>query len=379
MAREDVDVPGAVSKVDAALYETVYMDALFGAAAPGALDCEIVGLVAVFTAGVLVPDLKDHSSRVFVSLSAVHLCSPVGSMHYPGTWNLPAAIACAFCFQSLLAAMLAVCFYVPGLLFKGMEKDCEKRKITSSFLPGLDLAQASCLIRVEGHPALASAELEEGHESFNKNIPWNDVSDAVVTESPEYQCAAAAFEGTSSFVHSGPWEAQHKVQPVQFFVKGKVGMSTSVVRGCLEEVLSQVVGMDGLDVYAMMNGKILDSRSTLRHCGITNDCTVHIRYRLRGGSREDVPGQWTCSQCFAPRCWPVRKRCCRCGAARDDLPVSSKGKGNGKVDVAVGPLGRKPPPTAGNVPPTTRRPQVVPPRGPPGAGVGSRITAFASL
>ena len=54
-----------------------------------------------------------------------------------------------------------------------------------------------------------------------------------------------------------PWEAQHKVQPVQFFVKGKVGMSTSVVRGCLEEVLSQVVDTDGLDVYAMMNGKII--------------------------------------------------------------------------------------------------------------------------
>ena len=96
--------------------------------------------------------------------------------------------------------------------------------------------------------------------------------------------------------------------------------------------------------------------------------------RLRGGSREDVPGQWTCSQCFAPLCWPVRKRCYRCGAAQDDLPVSSKGKGIGKVDVAVGPLGRKPPPTAGNVPPTTRRPQVVPPRGPPGAGVGSPPT-----
>ena len=40
----------------------------------------------------------------------------------------------------------------------------------------------------------------------------------------------------------------------------------------------------------------------------------------------------------------------------------------------MGPLGRKPPPTAGNVPPTTRRPQVVPPRGPPGAGVGSLPT-----
>ena len=105
-------------------------------------------------------------------------------------------------------------------------------------------------------------------------------------------------------------------------------------------------------MYATMNGMILDLCSTLLSCGITDGCTVHVHFRLRGGSREDVPGQWTCSQCFAPRCWPVRKRCYRCGAARDDLPVSAKGKGNGKVDVAVGPLGRKPPPTAGNVPPT---------------------------
>ena len=226
---------------------------------------------------------------------------------------------------------------------------------------------------MERHSALACAELEEGQESFNNDIPWDDVTDALVTESPVYQCAAAAFEGTNSFVHSGPWEAQHKVQPVQFFVKGKVGMSTSVVRGCSEKVLSRVVGTDGLDVY-VTNGKILDLRSTLLSCGITDGCTVHVHFRLRGGSREDVPGQWTCSQCFAPRCWPVRKRCYLCGAARDDLPVSAKGKGNGKVDVAVGPLGRKPPQTAGNVPPTTRRPQVVPPRGPPGVGVGSPPT-----
>ena len=206
---------------------------------------------------------------------------------------------------------------------------------------------------------------KERHQFF---INCNDVRDAVV-DTVLVAKAAAALQGTSSSVHSGPWEAQHKVQPVQFFVKGK-----AVVRGCLEEVLSQVVGTDGLDVYATMNGKILDLCSTSLSCGITNDCTVHVHFRLRGGSREDVPGQWTCSQCFAPRCWPVRKRCYRCGAARDDLPVSNKGKGNGKVDVAVGPLGRKPPQTAGNVPPTTRRPQVVPPRGPPGAGVGSPPT-----
>ena len=210
----------------------------------------------------------------------------------------------------------------------------------------------------------------ERHQFF---INCNDVRDAVV-DTVLVAKAAATLQGTSSSVHSGPWEAQHKVQPVQFFVKGKAGSSTSVVRGCLEEVLSQVIGTDGLDVYATMNGKILDLCSKLLSCGITDDCTVHIHFRLRGGSRDDVPGQWTCSHCLAPRCWPVRKRCYRCGAARDDLPVSAKGKGNGKADVAVGPLGRKPPQTAGNVPPTTRRPQIVPPRGPPGAGVGSPPT-----
>ena len=126
-----VDVPGTTSMVDAALCETAFMDALFGAAAG-----EVVGTVAVITAGFLVPDLKDHGSRVFDSLSADHLCSPVSSMHNSGTWYLPAAIACAFCFQSLLAALLVACFFVPGFLSKGMEKDGEKGKIYSSFLPG---------------------------------------------------------------------------------------------------------------------------------------------------------------------------------------------------------------------------------------------------
>ena len=130
-----------------------------------------------------------------------------------------------------------------------MNKDgCKKRKIPSSFLPGRDLPQASCLIRVEEHFALACAELEVGQESFNNNIPLDDVRDAVITESPEYQSAAVALVQTNNVCQSGPWEAQHKVQPVHFFVKGKVGMSTSVVRGCLEEVLSKVVGTDGLGV-----------------------------------------------------------------------------------------------------------------------------------
>ena len=124
--------------------------------------------------------------------------------------------------RSRVAAMLAACFYVPGLLFKGMNKDgCKKRKISSSFLPGQDLPQASCLIRVEGHSALACAKLEEGQESFNNDFPWDDVSDAVVTESPEYQCAAAAFEGTSRSVHSGPGKRNTRSSLSSFSSKGR--------------------------------------------------------------------------------------------------------------------------------------------------------------
>ena len=95
LAQEDVDVPGAVSMVDA-LCETAYEDAMFGAAAPVALDGEIVGVLAVPSAGVLMPDFKNHSSRVCVSLSADHLCSPVGSMLEPGICPLRSRVPFAF-------------------------------------------------------------------------------------------------------------------------------------------------------------------------------------------------------------------------------------------------------------------------------------------
>ena len=58
------------------------------------------------------------------------------------------------------------------------------------------------------------------------------------------------------------------------------------------------------------------------------------------------------------------KGCYRCGAAREDMPVSSRGKekGLGKGILQLGHWVGKPPPTARNVPPTTRKPQAVPPR-----------------
>ena len=101
------------------------------------------------------------------------------------------------------------------------------------------------------------------------------------------------------------------------------------------------------------------------------NCTVSFFSQLRGGSRENVPGQWTCSNCFAERCWPVRIKCYQCGAPRnsDSAPWNDKKKGKGPK----GPLGRAPPKGPSSAPPTTStRPHVVPPRGaPPGAGVGN--------
>ena len=147
--------------------------------------------------------------------------------------------------------------------------------------------------------------LKERHQSI---ISRND---AVVAEIEAADEAAAAFQGAGSSVQSGTWEARQKSQPVQkvqFFIKGKVATSTSIVRGGLQETLSHVIGTDGLDVHAMVYGRMVDMRSTLSSVGIVGGCTVYIHLRLRGGSREDVPGQWKCSQCFAPRCWPVRKK-----------------------------------------------------------------------
>ena len=201
--------------------------------------------------------------------------------------------------------------------------------------------------------SFAALVLRQFWKERQKSVIHNDVRHAVVAASELEVQAAAAFEGTladaSSRVRSGIWEAQ-KVQPEkstnQFFVKEKVGTSTCVVKGHVEEVLDGVIGGGGLgDVY----GKWVDLYSMLSACGVT----VHLHARMRGGSREHVPGQWTCSICHAQRCWPVRTRCHRCREPRVDAPPrKSKGKGTGKSEGPQGPLGWKPPAVAGVVPPT---------------------------
>ena len=120
-------------------------------------------------------------------------------------------------------------------------------------------------------------------------------------------------------------------------------------------------------LYAMVGGKIVDHSLSLERIGITSNCTVSFFSRLRGGSRDNVPGQWTCSFCFAERCWPVRVKCYRCGNPRQADPIlfnDKKGKG------PKGPLGRAPPKGPSSVLPTTSsRPHVVPQRGGPPRGM----------
>ena len=89
-----------------------------------------------------------------------------------------------------------------------------------------------------------------------------------------------------------------------------------------------------------------------------------------GGLLVSGIGRLTCPKCSVS--WPCVGRHLIPILWPQQLGRSSRGKekGNGKGDIAVGPLGRKPPPTVGNVLPTIRKPQVVPPRGPLGAGVG---------
>ena len=206
---------------------------------------------------------------------------------------------------------------------------------------------------------------KERHQFF---INCNDDRDAVV-EISERQFVAAAASGTC-WSQPEKLEAVQSGQVIQFFIKGVRGARTQVVRGESQDSLGLVAGVIGMDVYAMVGGKVVDHSLSLECIGIVPDCTVSFFFRLRGGSRDNVPGQWTCSNCQAERCWPVRVKCYRCGAPRsaDPIPFTEK-KGKGPR----GPLGRAPPKGPSSVPPTTSsKPHVVPPRGsgPPGAGVG---------
>ena len=183
---------------------------------------------------------------------------------------------------------------------------------------------------------------------------------------------AAATEGT---LRSGPGSlglARSREGKNQFFLKGHDGC-TRVINCHDGDLIHDVVGYVGWDIYATLYGRILDLSGTLQSQGVSDNDTIRVSCRLRGGSNNaDIPGQWQCANCDATRCWPVRRNCYRCGAPRPETRPApapwNAGRNRGR---SKGPLGRDPPPGPSNVPPTAREPRVVPPRGPPGARVGT--------
>ena len=299
--------------------------------------------------------LLDFGSSVCRSLLEGRSCS-LGRMSVAPFWvvfsivssvraiQMLAALAFPFCFQFLLAAFCAAMLVVSCLLFSGIQRVCAFK-----FPLLLDPGFFEHAVHV-WKGKLAKDESEEnvsllnfGAKSFQ--VPscgildgfllapdvrefWKErhlsVRDAVV-EISEPQFVAAAALGTC---RSRPenLETVQSGQVIQFFIKGVRGTQTQVVRGGSQVALGLVAGVIGMDMYAMVGGKVVDHSLSLERIGITPNCTVSFFSRLRGGSRDNVPGQWTCSFCFAERCWPVRVKCYPCGTPRqaDPIPFNDK-------------------------------------------------------
>ena len=96
---------------------------------------------------------------------------------------------------------------------------------------------------------------------------------------------------------------------------------TRVIRCDGYDLIRDVVGYDGRDIYVTLHGHILDLSGTLLSAGVSDNDTVRVHCRLRGQSNNTVvPGQWQRGKCAATRCWPVRRNCYRCGAPRPYNP-----------------------------------------------------------
>ena len=70
-------------------------------------------------------------------------------------------------------------------------------------------------------------------------------------------------------------------QNILFFIKEVGGAQTQVVRRGRHVALGQVAGIKGVDVCAMMGGKIVDHALSLETLGIASNCTVSFFLRLR--------------------------------------------------------------------------------------------------
>ena len=90
--------------------------------------------------------------------------------------------------------------------------------------------------------------------------------------------------------------------------------------------------------YTTLSGRILDPDTEGKNLGLGDMSEVVFQRRLRGdglGSAGGVynggvtiPGEWTCSVCFAPHCWSARRSCCKCATPQingGELPSGQGG------------------------------------------------------
>ena len=260
--------------------------------------------------------------------------------------------------SSICSAFVGVCFvfegafmiassvssnFIGGLWFSGLAGQPQKAKDNDYYgYPRSSSLQASGLITADFDEALIKGSGEHGivsslPEGLGQASGRVDVPDDAKFE------AAAAFGGT---LRSGPGSldalglARSREGKIQFFLKGHDGC-TRVINCHDGDLIHDVVGYVGWDIYATLHGHILDLSGTLQSQGVSDNDTIRIFCRLRGGSNNtDILGQWQCANCDATRCWPVRRDCYMCGAPRPDTPPApapwNTGRSRGR---SKGPLG----------------------------------------
>ena len=83
-------------------------------------------------------------------------------------------------------------------------------------------------------------------------------------------------------MHLG-WPGPGKAK-IQFFLKGHDGCTRVII--CHDgDLIHDVVGYFGWDIYATLHGHIIDLSGTLQSQGVSDNDTIRIFCRLRGGSK----------------------------------------------------------------------------------------------
>ena len=81
------------------------------------------------------------------------------------------------------------------------------------------------------------------------------------------------------------------------------------------------------DAFFLTHGPKVLEPGSLGEIALSSSSVLRMRGRVRGGGPQggphgvpSIPGEWTCGNCGASKCWPVRTRCYRCGVARNGAP-----------------------------------------------------------